>query len=240
MMTRTTVAAAALCAVAALASAHLGAQSPAAKSAAPTFSKDVAPILYKNCTNCHRPGEIAPMSLLSYKDARPWAKSIATNVSKGTMPPWHADPAHGEFLNDRRLSDADRDTIVSWVNAGAPEGNAKDLPPQPSYASQWLIGQPEAIFSIQEAYPVPADGTVAYQYFSIPTNTTEDRWIQAMEVRAGDPKVVHHVIVYAAPPAPPAGSTPPAGAAGQPPAQRPAPLFTFAEGTTNIPAGQPG
>ncbi|HJZ72252.1 MAG TPA: hypothetical protein VKE51_10955, partial [Vicinamibacterales bacterium] len=240
MMTRTTVAAAALCAVAALASAHLGAQSPAAKSAAPTFSKDVAPILYKNCTNCHRPGEIAPMSLLSYKDARPWAKSIATNVSKGTMPPWHADPAHGEFLNDRRLSDADRDTIVSWVNAGAPEGNAKDLPPQPSYASEWLIGQPDAIFSMQEDYPVPADGTVAYQYFSIPTNTTEDRWIQAMEVRAGDPKVVHHVIVYAAPPAPPAGSTPPAGAAGQPPAQRPAPLFTFAEGTTNIPAGQTG
>src|SRR6476620_8045098 len=107
MMMRRTVAAAALCVLAGAASAQLRAQAPAAKPAAtPTFAKDVAPIFYKNCTNCHRPGEIAPMSLLTYKDARPWAKSIATQVSKGAMPPWHADPAHGEFLNDRRLSDA--------------------------------------------------------------------------------------------------------------------------------------
>ena len=106
MMIRTTVAAAALCAAVGLASVRAGAQSPAGKTAIPTFSRDVAPIFYKNCTNCHRPGEIAPMSLLTYKDARPWAKSIATNVSKGTMPPWHADPAYGEFVNDRRLSDA--------------------------------------------------------------------------------------------------------------------------------------
>jgi len=241
MTIRTTIAAAALCAAVGLVSVPLGAQPPAAKSA-PTFAKDVAPIFYKNCTSCHRPGEIAPMSLLTYKDARPWAKSIATNVSKGTMPPWHADPAHGEFVNDRRLSEADRDTIVKWVNAGAPEGNAKDLPAAPTYASEWMLGQPDAIFSMQEDYPVPADGTVAYQYFSIPTNTTEDKWIQAMEVRAGDPKVLHHVIVYAAPPPPPAGTAPqtPAGAAAQPPAQRPAPLFSFAEGTTNIPAGQTG
>jgi hypothetical protein len=245
MMTRTTVAAAALCAAVSMASAGVGAQS-GAPSAAPTFNKDVAPILYKSCTNCHRPGEIAPMSLLTYKDARPWAKSIGTNVSKGSMPPWHADPTHGEFLNDRRLSDADRDTIVKWVNAGAPEGDAKDLPAQPGYTSEWMIGQPDAVFSMQEDYPVPADGTVAYQYFTIPTNTTEDKWIQALEVRAGDPKVLHHVIVYAAtpaPPAPPAGQQPPApgaGAQGQASGQRPAPLFSFAEGTTNIPAGQTG
>jgi len=237
MITRTTVAAAALCALVGAATARVGAQAPA-KTATPTFSKDVAPIFYKNCTNCHRPGEIAPMSLLSYQDARPWAKSIATNVAKSAMPPWHADPSHGEFLNDRRLTDADRDTIVKWATAGAPEGDPKDLPARPSYASEWMIGQPDAVFSMQEDYPVPADGTVAYQYFTIPTNTTEDTWIQAMEVRAGDPKVVHHVIVYAAtpPPAQPP-STPPAGAQAAP---RPAPLFTFAEGTTNIPAGQTG
>src|SRR5262249_58616357 len=143
----------------------------------------------------------------------------------------------GDSLDAHGVPDADEGRLVAWVKAGPPGGNARGPPPQPSYASEWLIGQPDAIFSMQEDYPVPADGTVAYQYFSIPTNTTEDRWIQAMEVRAGDPKVVHHVIVYAAPPAPPAGSTPPAGAAGQPPAQRPAPLFTFAEATTNIPAG---
>src|SRR5712691_7568072 len=85
-----------------------------AQSRVPTFTKDVAPILYQNCTNCHRAGEIGPMSLLSYKDARPWAKSIATRVTNGTMPPWHADPASGEFLNDRRLSDAEKQTIDGW------------------------------------------------------------------------------------------------------------------------------
>src|SRR5207244_3549062 len=99
---------------------------------APTFTKDVAPILYKSCTNCHRPGEIAPMSLLTFKDARPWAKSIREKVSQGLMPPWHADPTHGEFVNDRRLNDAEKDTILKWVAAGGPEGNPADLPPQPA------------------------------------------------------------------------------------------------------------
>src|SRR5437764_1904073 len=119
MNTRRTVATIAVCALAAAAAVQVRAQAPAPKGGAtPTFSKDIASIFYKNCTNCHRPGEIAPMSLLTYKDARPWAKSIATSVSKATMPPWHADPAHGEFLNDRRLSDADRDAIVKWANGG--------------------------------------------------------------------------------------------------------------------------
>src|SRR5262249_59126357 len=119
----------ALCAVLALSAsgpARLSAQTPA-KAAAPTFSKDVAPIFYKNCTGCHRPGEIAPMSLLTYKDARPWVRSISTRVANGSMPPWHADPAHGQFLNDRRLSDADKGTIAKWSAAGGPEGNPADL-----------------------------------------------------------------------------------------------------------------
>src|SRR5215510_5986364 len=137
---RRTIATVVLGALAAAASARVAAQTPAAKAgAAPTFSKDVAPIVYKNCTNCHRPGEIAPMSLLTYKDARPWAKSIATQVSKGTMPPWHADPGHGQFLNDRRLTDAERAILVAWGNGGAPEGNSKDLPPAPQYTSEWMI-----------------------------------------------------------------------------------------------------
>src|SRR5436190_21139621 len=109
------------------------------RGATPTFSKEVAPILYKSCTNCHRPGEVAPMSLLTYKDARPWAKSIATQVGKGSMPPWHADPAHGTFLNDRRLSDKDKATLVAWGNGGAPEGTPSDLPPVPTYDSGWTI-----------------------------------------------------------------------------------------------------
>jgi len=165
-------------------------------SATPTFSKDVAPIFYKNCTVCHRPGEVAPMSLLTYGDARPWARSIATQVAKGTMPPWHADPAHGQFLNDRSLSTVEKDTIAKWVAAGAPEGNPADLPAQPTYASGWQIGQPDAVFALGEDYPVPANGTIEYKYFEVPTNFTEDKWIQSFEVRPGTPSVVHHVIVY--------------------------------------------
>src|SRR5688572_21254399 len=100
----------------------------AAKTAkdVPTFSKDVAPILYENCVACHRPGEIGPMSLLTYKDARPWAKSIRDEVSDGVMPPWHADPAHGKFSNDRSLSAEKKDILARWANGGAPEGDPKD------------------------------------------------------------------------------------------------------------------
>jgi hypothetical protein len=224
--------------VAALAAARPGAQAPDVPASTPTFNRDVAPILYANCTNCHRPGEIAPMSLLTYKDARPWARSISNQVARGVMPPWHADPAHGEFLNDRRLSTADKDTIVKWVSAGAPEGSPAAAPP-PVYASEWNIGQPDAIFSMQEDYPVPANGTVAYKYFEIPTHLTEDQWVQAIEMRAGNPAVVHHVIVYARAPRPAQSAVPAARSSAQP-APRPLPLFTYPDGTTEVPAGQTG
>jgi hypothetical protein len=152
------------------------AQSPAPT---PTYNKDVAPILYTHCTSCHRPGEIAPMSLMTFRDARPWVRAIGARVSNGTMPPWHADPAHGEFLNDRRLSASEKDTILRWVSAGGPEGNVADLPAQPKYTTGWSIGEPDAVLSMQEDYPLPASGTIAYQYFEVPTSFTEDRWVQA-------------------------------------------------------------
>ena len=136
-------------------------------SATPTFSKDVAPILYQNCTSCHRAGEIGPMALITYKDARPWAKSIATRVANGTMPPWHADPAHGQFLNDRSLKAADRDAILKWANGGAPEGNPADLPQVPKFAEGWRMGKPDAVFTMLEDYPVPAAGTVDYKFFEV-------------------------------------------------------------------------
>src|SRR6186997_2569335 len=101
------------------------AEQAAAAGSAPTFSKDVAPIFFANCTSCHRPGEIAPMSLLTYKDARPWARSIAAKVADGTMPPWHADPKYGTFVGARGLSVAHKETIAKWVAAGAPEGKAE-------------------------------------------------------------------------------------------------------------------
>ena len=238
-MTRKTVAVVAISAFGVAASVQIGAQSAtsaAGTSAAPTYSRDVAPILYHNCTSCHRPGEIGPMSLLSYQDARPWAKSIATRVTAGTMPPWHADPSTGEFSNDRRLSAAEKDTILQWVAAGAPEGDPRDLPAPPRYAEGWMIGEPDVVLAMREDYPIPASGTVAYQYFDVPTNFTEDKWVQAFEVRPGNRAVVHHVIVYSRPPAP--AARPPVDP-GAPPPRRPAPLFTFAD-DMDIPAGQTG
>jgi hypothetical protein len=217
--------------------ARIGAQA-AAGPAAPTYTKDVAPILYRNCTSCHRPGEIGPMSLLSYKDARPWAKAIGTRVAAGTMPPWHADPTVGEFSNDRRLTAAEKETISQWVAAGAPEGDARDLPAAPRYAEGWTIGEPDAVLPMQEDYPIPADGTIAYQYFEVPTSFTEDKWIQAFEVRPGNRAVVHHVIVYSRPPAPAAPPPATPRSDGQP-ARRPPPVFTFAD-DMDIPAGQTG
>ncbi len=174
------------------------------------------------------------MSLLSYQDVRPWAKSIVTRVTAGTMPPWHADPSTGEFDNDRRLTAAEKDAITRWVSAGAPEGNPGDLPAPPRYAAGWTIGQPDAVLTMQEDYPIPASGTVAYQYFEVPTNFTEDKWVKAFEVRPGNRSVVHHVIVYSRGPAP---ATPPPPR--DPNAPRPVPLFTFGD-DMEIPAGQTG
>jgi hypothetical protein len=195
----------------------------ASKSAkeVPTFSKDVAPILYRNCAGCHRPGEIAPMSLLTYADARPWAKSIRDETADGTMPPWHADPRHGRFANDRSLTAADRDMLARWANGGAPEGNPADLPPPPKFTDGWQLGQPDAILELPVEYQVPADGFVEYEYFQIPTNFTADQWLEGLEVRPGNRKVVHHVIVTVRTPRP--DPRPPgfraAGGMGIPPGQ---------------------
>ena len=169
---------------------------PKPAAGAPTFTKDVAPILYKNCTQCHRPGEIAPMSLLTYEDARPWAKSMRDEVADGTMPPWHADAPHGTFLNDRSLTAAEKDVIIKWANGGAPKGDPKDMPPAPTYAEGWALGKPDAVFEMQEPYKLPADGTIQYEYFYIPTNFTEPKWVKSIEVRPGNRQVVHHVLVY--------------------------------------------
>jgi len=161
-----------------------------------TFSKDVAPILYKNCVTCHRPGQAAPMSLISFKEVRPWAKSIREVVVERRMPVWLADPNYGEFINDRRLSQKEIDTIVAWVDGGAKEGDPKDLPPTPKFPDDgWSIGKPDVVLSMTEEASVPADGVVPYRYFAVPTNFTEDKYVQAAEIKRGNPAVVHHVIV---------------------------------------------
>ncbi len=167
----------------------------ATSAASVTFTKDVASIIQKNCQACHRPGEIAPMSFMSYKEIRPWAKSIREKVVSREMPPWFADPQHGEFSNDCRLSQKEIDTIVAWVDGGVKEGDPKDLPPNPKYIEGWQIGTPDMVFSMTEEYSVPAQGVIPYKYFAAPTNFTEDKYVQFAEIRQGDRQHVHHVIV---------------------------------------------
>jgi hypothetical protein len=167
---------------------------PAALAAAPTFTKDVAPILYQRCVQCHRPNDIAPMSLLDYKSARPWAKSIREAVLTRKMPPWFADPHYGAFANDARLSTREIETIQAWVDAGAAEGNPRDLPPAPVFVEGWRLGKPDIEIDIGEDFVV-SPGPDTYEHFIVPTNFKEGQWIRAAEIRPGNRKVVHHVHV---------------------------------------------
>lgn len=164
-----------------------------------TFHKDVAPILQKNCQNCHRKGEAAPMALMTFEDARPWAKAIRAAVVQRKMPPWFADASHGEFSNDRRLLQRDIDTIANWVDGGAPAGDPKDAPKHVGFIEGWSIGTPDVVFEMPKEFHVPATGKVPYQYISVPTGFTEDKWVQAVEVRPGNRAVVHHVQALAVP-----------------------------------------
>jgi hypothetical protein len=189
-------AALALTAAIAAASGEPGQYAPRPTAGVPTFTKDVAPILYKNCTSCHRPGEIAPMSLLTYEDARPYAKSIRDEISDGNMPPWQANAPHGTFLNERKLTDAEKETLIKWATNGAPKGDPKDLPAAPTYTEGWSQGKPDAIFQMEESYKLPADGVIQYEHFYLPTDFKEVKWVKSIEVRPGNPAVVHHVLVY--------------------------------------------
>jgi hypothetical protein len=165
----------------------------------PTFAKDVAPIFYSKCVECHRPTMFAPMSLVKFDDARPWAKSIRNRVASRTMPPWGADPAHGVFKNDPRLTDKEIATILAWVDGGAPKGDDKDMPQTPSFVDGWTIGQPDAVFAMKEPFQIPATGVVEYQYIRIPTGITEDKWLAAIEIKPEARAQVHHVIAFTVP-----------------------------------------
>lgn len=159
-----------------------------------TFAKDVAPIVYKNCTGCHRPGEVAPFSLMSYKDARPWARAIREKVTSRDMPPWPVDPHVGQFDNAKRLTDAEVETIQAWVDGGAKEGNPAETPAPPHYTEGWQIGTPDLVVTMPEAVKLPATGTIPYATYVSEYVFPEDRWVQAVEVRPGNRAVVHHAI----------------------------------------------
>jgi hypothetical protein len=167
-----------------------------------TFTKDVAPIFYKSCAECHRPGEAAPFSVLTYKEVRPWAKAIREKVVNREMPPWHADPHVGEWANDAHLTEAEIRTITAWVESGAKEGNPKDLPPAPHFTEGWSIGQPDTVIAMPQEFTLAANGPDEYQNFLVDTNFNKDVFVQAVEVRPGNRRIVHHILVFVVPPAP--------------------------------------
>jgi mono/diheme cytochrome c family protein len=161
-----------------------------------TFNKDVAPVLFDNCVSCHRPGEVAPFSLTTYADVKRRSKQIADVTGRRYMPPWKADEGAGVFHGARQLTDRQIGMIRQWVEAGAPEGDAKDLPPLPTFTEGWQLGEPDAVFDPGEDFGIPADGPDIYRCFVLPTQFGKDRYVSAMEVRPGNRKVVHHVMGY--------------------------------------------
>jgi len=175
------------------------AQPKAADESTPTFSKDVAPIFYKSCVNCHRPGQIAPMSLITYDSARPWARSIKDRTARREMPPWHVDETVGisEYKDDPSLTESEIRTIARWADGGAPQGNPADLPKAPTFQSdeEWSIGKPDLVVSAPK-YTVKANMADWFGSFYVDSGLKEDRWIKSIEVKPGDKRVVHHTIVY--------------------------------------------
>jgi hypothetical protein len=176
---------------------------PRAQSAgqpAATFTKDVAPILQKSCQNCHRPGSIAPMSLINYEDARPWARSIKTRVEMRQMPPWHVDRTVGirQFKDDPSLSDKEIATLTAWVDAGAPRGNPADMPPPRVFedADRWHIGKPDLIVAMPKEFVVKPEAADWWGIFTADSGLKEDRYIKAVEAKPspGARRVVHHSV----------------------------------------------
>ena len=168
----------------------------AASGAPVTFAEHVAPILYRNCVQCHRAGEPAPMSLTTYKEARPWAAAIRESVQSRKMPPWHADAHYGTFANDPRLSEHDIATLTQWAATGAKEGDPARLPAAPQYTDGWQIGKPDAIVKIPQPVKMQPKERDRYLYFYVPTNFGEDKWVTKVELRPGNHRMVHHAHVY--------------------------------------------
>jgi hypothetical protein len=162
----------------------------------PTFYKDVLPILQNRCQECHRPGEIGPMPLLTYQQARPWAAAIKESVRLRKMPPWFADPHYGKFANDRSLNQDQIDTLAAWADKGAKPGEPKDAPAPRQFLEGWNIPQPDLVLQMAQPFPIPAKADVDYQYVVLPTSFTEDKWVRMAETRPSDRSVVHHLVVF--------------------------------------------
>jgi peroxiredoxin/mono/diheme cytochrome c family protein len=162
-----------------------------------TYANQIARIFNDRCVSCHRPGEIAPFAMTSYDEVQGWAEMIAEVVSDGRMPPWFADPHFGHFSNDTRLTDDEKQLIATWIKNGCPEGDPSQQPAPRQFAEGWQIGQPDQVcYMSDDSFPVPAEGTVQYQFFTVDPGWTEDKWVQASECRPSNRGVVHHIIVF--------------------------------------------
>src|SRR4051794_14507716 len=171
--------------------------SPSSWAAGVTYSKDVAPILFANCAGCHHPGEVAPFSLLTYKEAAKRADQLAEVTHSRFMPPWKAEPLEfGHFVGERRLTEAQVKTIADWAKAGAPEGDPKETPEPPKFAEGWTLGEPDLVVTMPKAYPVNSEGRDEFRSFVIPIRLPEDKYVTAVQYRPGNPKIVHHTLLF--------------------------------------------
>jgi hypothetical protein len=164
-----------------------------------TFTHDIAPIVYADCVSCHRPGQVAPFSLMSYNDLKKRADQIVTVTQSRYMPPWKPEPGYGDFIGERRLTDQQIQLISDWKDSGAVEGDAKDLPPMPTFPDGWMLGKPDLIVSMAKPFTLAADGDHGrdvYRCFVIPLNFTENKYVTAVEFHPGNTKIVHHSIFF--------------------------------------------
>ena len=164
--------------------------------AVPNFNRDIAPILYQNCAVCHRPGEVAPFSLLTYRDAAKRAKLIAIVTAKHYMPPWKAEPGRPSFEDERRLTDTQIAIIGEWARNGAPKGDPQHKPTPPQFASGWQAGKPDVVFSMPQPFHIEGDGRDVFQCFVIPLHFTDDRYVKTVEFHPGNPGIVHHALFF--------------------------------------------
>ncbi|WP_010586734.1 hypothetical protein [Schlesneria paludicola] len=189
MRTKTIVAQAAYCLIALTCASF-------SQAADITFSKDIAPIIFQNCTICHRPDEAAPFSLQNYADVQKRGELITQVVGDRSMPPWKAGHGDYAFRDERRLTNEQIALIQSWVKQGMPEGNRADLPAMPQFTPGWILGEPDLVVSMKEAFPVPAEGADIYRNFVIPLNLTSEHWVRAIDFRPSARSVVHHSLFF--------------------------------------------
>jgi hypothetical protein len=169
---------------------------PQAPKAGVTFTEHIAPMVFKNCTQCHRPGEVAPFPLQTFADVKKRGRNLLAAIEDRYMPPWHPEPGHGSFRGEMRLSDTQIGQFRDWVQAGMPEGPADKLPKMPAFPSGWQLGEPDLVLRTSGAYEVPASGRDIYRNFAIPVNLPEDKWVTAIEIRPSARAVLHHVLVF--------------------------------------------